>query len=134
MQHLVRALAPLLVVALAGCGANGSAATSDPALSTEGGSGQQLARTNGCSGCHGSKGEGLVGPPFIGLFGSDVELDDGTTVVADRAYLVESIKEPSAKKVAGYRLPMPQNGLSDEDVDQIVAYIIDLADVGEGSS
>lgn len=75
-----------------------------------------------------------MGPPFIGLFGSDVELDDGTTVVADQAYLVESIKEPTAKKVAGYRLPMPQNGLTDEDVDQIVAYIIDLADAEEGSS
>ena len=125
MPRLFTALVPLLAVALMGCASNATTTSTD--LPPAAADGQQVARNNGCAGCHGSQGEGLVGPPFVGLFGSEVELVDGGTVTADEAYLIESIKDPAAKKVAGYRVPMPTNGLSDDQVDAIVAYIIELA-------
>jgi cytochrome c oxidase subunit 2 len=50
-------------------------------------------------------------------------LSDGTSVVADRAYLTESIADPSAKKVAGYSIVMPSNSLSDTEIGRIVDYI-----------
>ena len=41
--------------------------------------------------------------PWSGLFGSTVQLADGGTVTADDAYIRESILQPQAKIVAGYR-------------------------------
>ena len=69
-----------------------------------------------------------------GLFGSSVELADGSTVIADREYLIESIKDPAAKQVAGYRLPMPTNRLTDDEIDQVIAYIEALATPSDGSN
>ncbi len=132
MMTTLRFVAPFVAVALAalaGCGANAS--TTELALSPRGEEGRAIARSNGCASCHGSNGEGGVGPTFVGLFGSEVELQDEDPVVADEAYLVESIVDPDAKRVAGYRLQMPTNDLSEDEVDAVVAYIIDLADVGQ---
>ena len=118
---------PLLVVTAVGlvaggCGSDGPDAgavdgTGDGAaveLSAAGQRGEDVYRTSGCAGCHGSSGEGAVGPPLVGLYGSDVELEDGTTVVADDAYLTRAITEPSAEVVADARVPMPKNALDDE--------------------
>ena len=44
----------------------------------------------------------MTGPTWFGLYGSDVELDNGTTVVADDAFIAESILDPKAKEVAGF--------------------------------
>lgn len=119
----------LTLSALAGCGADGAA---DLTLSPLGEEGRSIANSNGCSACHGANGQGGVGPAFTGLFGNTVEFDDGSTAVADEAYLREAITDPSARRVAGYQLPMPTNQLSDEQVDAVVAYIRDLAgDTGE---
>lgn len=85
--------------------------------------GMKLAESQGCVACHGPKFTGGVGPGFLGLAGSQVELDDGTTVTADDAYLTESIKNPAAKKRKGYSLTMPTNSLSDTDVANLVAFI-----------
>ncbi len=80
-------------------------------------------RSRGCASCHGSDGGGGVGPALAGVIGSTVLLADGTSVAADRDYLVESITEPSAKIVEGYTLPMPKTDLSSEEIDAIIAYI-----------
>jgi len=64
----------------------------------------------------------------VGLAGSDVELSDGTTVVADGEYLFESIRDPAARIVAGFSVQMPRNALTDEEIDEIVAFIGSLAD------
>lgn len=131
MMTSIRFVAPLLAVAtVAACGANASNAQLD--LSPAGEEGRQIANSNGCAACHGADGAGNIGPPFVGLFGSEVELESGETVVADREYLTESIVEPDAAKVAGYRLPMPTNDLSPDEVEAVVAYIVDLADAGAG--
>jgi len=90
--------------------------------------GRGVMRSKGCGSCHGSDGGGGVGPGFVGLSGSDVTLDDGDVVVADRDYLVESMTDPQAKIVEGYRLPMPRTELSAEEIDAVVAYIDALAE------
>jgi cytochrome c553 len=97
-----------------------------PELSALGEQGKALAVTRSCTGCHGRSGEGNTGPAWVGLFGSTRELQDGTTVVADRAYLAESIVDPNAKQVAGFGR-MPQDSISDADVAALVQYIIELA-------
>jgi len=94
------------------------------AASTPEARGKQLAANNGCGGCHSIDGSKLPGPTWQGLFGSQVKLADGSSVVADEAYLAESIKNPAAKIVAGYEnVVMPNFGLTDDQIKDIVAYI-----------
>lgn len=88
------------------------------------GSGQLLVAANGCAACHSINGAIGIGPTWFGLFGSEVELADGTTVTADEAYLTESIKTPQAQIVAGFGTQqMPQYTFTDEQIANIVAYI-----------
>lgn len=127
---VARALAPIvLAVAAVGLSACGGNAAAEISLTARGEEGRSVMQASGCAACHGSMGAGAVGPPLQGLFGSTVQLDDGTTVTADRDYLYESITEPGAKIVDGYRVPMPENDLNDAEVDAIIDYIIELADV-----
>ena len=105
--------------------AAGTVATTGPPRRSGGRA--DIAARSGCAGCHGANGEGGVGPAWIGLLGSQVQLSDGTTVVADEAYLTSSIKDPAAQIVAGYPVAMPVNQLSDDDIAKIVAYIESLA-------
>ncbi len=93
----------------------------------------QISLSSGCAGCHGTNGQGGVGPTWQGLTGSDVELADGTIVVADQEYLIRSIADPSADLRAGYAVQMPRNNLDDAQVADIVAYINDLASVTPGN-
>lgn len=107
------------------CGSNsGDSADLSPAALE----GREVVRSKGCASCHGSNGGGGVGPAFVGLAGADVPLEDGRTVVADRDYLVESIVDPQAEIVEGYRLPMPRTQLSPEEIDAVITYIEELAE------
>jgi cytochrome c oxidase subunit 2 len=126
----LRSLAPLVPVLVAAfglvaCGADG-AEPADLGLSAAGRAGQDLAIEKGCGSCHGINGEGGVAPALQGLVGRTVTLGDGTTLVADEAYIIESILQPNAKRVDGYSLPMPQVNLSDEELASIVTYIAEL--------
>jgi cytochrome c oxidase subunit 2 len=129
-QPALRLLLAVPIVTVAGCAANGD---SGPILTAAGETGRQITRTNGCSACHGRSGEGGPGPAFVGLYGSVVELDDGTTVTADDEYLYRAITDPSAERVAGYGFPMPSNDLSDAEVESVLVYLRELAAPGEGS-
>ena len=90
--------------------------------------GELLAKQNGCFGCHSPIGAALVGPTWKGLFGSQVQLSDGTTVTADEAFIIESILHSQAKIVAGFESasPMPDYAFTDEELANIVAYIMTL--------
>lgn len=100
----------------------------EPELGAAARAGQQAAVRGGCVGCHGRSGEGVTGPAWVGLFGSTVTLDDASTVVADRNYLVESIIDPAAKKRAGGWPNMPPDSMiGNADVAAIVDYIEALA-------
>ena len=124
--------APLVTVAfvsLTSCGADATGQT----LSSGAARGREVARTNGCSACHGSNGEGGVGPALAGLYGSRVQLADGSTVLADDAYLTEAIREPDAARPAAYDARMPSNDLDDAQISSVVAYIRELGDTGASS-
>ena len=116
----------LLAVGLAGCGGGGSE------LSELAQRGKSTSTSNGCASCHGANGQGGVGPSWIDLAGSVRELDDGSTVVADEAYLLRSILEPEVEVVAGYAIRMPMNGLSEAEAADVVTYIQELTSDGNG--
>jgi cytochrome c oxidase subunit 2 len=50
-------------------------------------------------------------------------LDDGSTLTADEAYIIESIREPNAKIVKGFAPGMPQFNLSDRQIADLIEYI-----------
>ena len=131
MRNSSRAAAALVtsLLALSACGSN-----SDLSLTPAGEAGQKIANSNGCAACHGTSGGGTVGPAFVGLFGSEVELEDGTTVIADADYLRTAISDPGAQRVAGYNLTMPTNSLSPAEIESVIDYITELADVDDGNS
>jgi cytochrome c oxidase subunit 2 len=110
-----------LAFGLAACGSPSSSTPSDLPPSAE--EGRQLSKNNGCAGCHGSNFGGGVGPTWQGLSGSSVSLANGEKVLADRAYLIESIKNPNAKRVAGFSSAMPAVSLTDDEISKIVDFI-----------
>ena len=119
------ALIGAAVLLAAGCGGD---ASTQVVLEGPAAEGLDVAKNSGCASCHGQGFKGGTGPSWVGLFGSTVGLSDGSTVVADRAYLFESIRDPSAKGVDGYPLLMPTNSLGDDQINAIVDYIESLAD------
>jgi cytochrome c oxidase subunit 2 len=88
------------------------------------GKGQLLVTQNGCGACHSINGAAGIGPTWSGLFGSEVNLSDGTTVIADEAYIAESIREPQAKIVKGFESQqMVRYSFTDDEIAALVAYI-----------
>ena len=70
-----------------------------------------------------------MGPTWQGLAGSEVELDAGGTVVADAAYLEQSIRDPRSQVRAGFDnlMPVAYGDLTDDEVADLIAYLTDLA-------
>jgi len=91
--------------------------------------GAQLFTSMGCVTCH-QAGDNQRGPALDNLFGAEVELTSGDTVVADEDYIRKSILNPAADLVAGYAPLMPSYAgqLSDRDLLNLVAYIKSLGD------
>ena len=88
-----------------------------------------LAASLGCTACHSIDGTVLVGPSWQGLAGTERTFEDGTAALADASYLLESIRDPSAKIVDGFLPVMPEGltaGLSDAQVQALVDYIQSL--------
>ena len=89
--------------------------------------GQNIFQQLGCVTCHRSDTQGR-GPNLVGLFGKQVQLADGRTVIADENYVRESILNPSAKIVSGFKPIMPvfQGLVSEEQLNALIAYIKSL--------
>jgi cytochrome c oxidase subunit II len=87
--------------------------------------GKELYTNKGCNACHSVDGNAGVGPTFKGLFGRKENMQDGSNIVVDENYLIESIYEPQAKIVQGFAPVMPsfKGILKEEEVDGIIAYI-----------
>lgn len=83
-----------------------------------------------CAACHSIDGNPNVGPTWKGLFDSEQPPADGSAVLADEAYLRESILDPEAKIVEGFlRGIMPQDfgdRLSAPEIQSIIEYTITL--------
>jgi cytochrome c oxidase subunit 2 len=89
--------------------------------------GESLFRSLGCSGCH--VGSAVVrAPPLQGLYGHAVPLQSGRVILADEAYLRDSILQPERDIAAGYQPVMPtyQNRISEEDLFLLIAYLKSL--------
>lgn len=79
---------------------------------------------NQCAACHTIDGNRLVGPSFKGIWGREGKMADGTKVVVDENYIVESIRIPTAKVVEGYPPAMPAfPTLSNDDIASIIEYM-----------
>jgi cytochrome c oxidase subunit 2 len=89
--------------------------------------GEKLFTQLACNTCHIANGTGRA-PSLNGVFGARVLLADGSTVIADEAYIRESIVLPQAKIVAGYQPVMPtfQGLITEEQVLSLTAYIKSL--------
>ncbi len=91
--------------------------------------GEKLFQQNGCVTCHLLDQQGRC-PILRGLYNKPVQLADGRTVLADDAYLRESILDPNAKIVAGFQpnvMPNFKGQISEENVIQLIAYIKSLS-------
>jgi len=121
---VVLAVGLLCTALIVGCGGDsGSGDDGGPPLDAVASRGREVAEDRGCVSCHSTDGGSSAGPSWGGLWGSTVELDDGSTVVADASYVERSIHEPDAQVVDGYAPIMPTVELSDADVDAVVAYV-----------
>jgi cytochrome c oxidase subunit 2 len=90
--------------------------------------GEKLFADLACNTCHRPDSRGR-GPVLQNLFGHPVQLQDGSTVTADEAYLRESIMQPAAKVTAGFQPVMPafQGLVSEEQVLALIEYIKSLS-------
>jgi cytochrome c oxidase subunit 2 len=66
-----------------------------------------VATRRSCVACHTLDGQTHVGPSFARLYGKNVKLADGRTIVADDEYLTRSMMEPNVDIVDGYKSAMP---------------------------
>jgi cytochrome c oxidase subunit II len=93
--------------------------------------GQRLFQSLACNTCH-TEAAQEKGPVLTNLFGRKVQLANGGSVMADEAYVRESIVNPQAKVVAGYQPNMPtfQGLVTEEQLLQLVAYVHSLSQQG----
>jgi len=89
--------------------------------------GERLFASLSCNACHNAKPDAR-GPSLASVYGSKLPLSTGGTVLADDAYLRESILNPSQHITQGYAPIMPtyQGQVSEEGVIALVEYIKNL--------
>ena len=90
--------------------------------------GKEVFNEKGCNACHSVNGTRVVGPTMKGLAGIKREFADGSSAVADDAYLRESILLSGAKIVKDYPAAMPifKGQIEEEDVSALIDYIKSL--------
>ena len=95
--------------------------------------GKRVAMEQGCLRCHSINAavndtERHIGPTWVDLYQRPTRLESGETIIADEAYLTESMMDPNAKITAGYKPVMPsyQGKLSGPDTAAVVEFIKSL--------
>jgi cytochrome c oxidase subunit 2 len=86
----------------------------DPLTLSEAERGELWYTLYGCNACHSLDGSAGAGPTWAGLYGSVRTMTDGTTVVADDAYIRESIVLPNALIVQGFAANLMQQDYADQ--------------------
>jgi cytochrome c oxidase subunit 2 len=92
--------------------------------------GQTLASDTGCLACHTVDGAASTGPTWKGVAGATRPLVSGEQVVADNAYLFNSIVDPPSQVVSGFEPVMPttySDQLSEQEINDLVEYIKSLS-------
>jgi cytochrome c oxidase subunit 2 len=89
--------------------------------------GSKLFQDLACNTCHRPDAQGR-GPVLENLYGKQVSLQSGETVVVDEAYIRESILTPSAKVTSGFQPIMPtfQGLVSEEGLLELIEYVKSL--------
>ena len=92
--------------------------------------GRQLVEGGSCRSCH-QMGSGFRAPRLEGLMGRERPLQNGTKIIADKIYLMESLIDPKAKLVQGYTGTMPsfKSAYSQKDLESIVLYLENLKEM-----
>jgi len=86
--------------------------------------GERLFASMGCNACH-SGSAAARGPSLAGVYGSKLQLTNGSQVLVNDAYLRDSILNPSQHITAGYAPIMPtyQGQISEDGLIDLVEYI-----------
>jgi cytochrome c oxidase subunit 2 len=86
--------------------------------------GERLFASMGCNACH-SGSAAARGPNLAGVYGSKLQLTNGSQVVVNDAYLRDAILNPSQHITAGYAPIMPtyQGQVSEDGLIDLVEYI-----------
>jgi cytochrome c oxidase subunit 2 len=89
--------------------------------------GERLFASLSCNACHSGE-PSARGPNLASVYGSKIQLANGSYTTADEAFLRESILNPSMHSVAGYAPIMPtyQGQISEEGLIDVVEYIKNL--------
>src|ERR1700731_1925007 len=89
--------------------------------------GERLFASMGCNACH-SGSAAARGPNLAGVYGSKLQLTNGSQVLVNDAYLRDSILNPSQHITAGYAPIMPtyQGQISEDGLIDLVEYIKSL--------
>jgi cytochrome c oxidase subunit II len=91
--------------------------------------GEKLFQQFGCSTCHLLDQQGRC-PNLRGLYNKPVQLNNGQTVLADDAYIRESILDPNAKVVAGFEpnvMPVFKGQVTEENIIQLIGFVKSLS-------
>ena len=96
----------------------------DPAVAA----GRNVFMSKQCSACHTDDGNPLVGPTFKGFWGTEREMTAGTTIMADEAYLRDSLINPNAKIVKGFQPNMIPAALTDQEIADLIVFLESIAD------
>jgi cytochrome c oxidase subunit II len=85
----------------------------------------------GCASCH-AGGANQRGAKLEGIYGKDVKLVTGQSVLADDQYIRNSILNPAGQIVEGYQPIMPtfKGQVTEEQLNHLVAYIKSLSTTG----
>ena len=84
--------------------------------------GQQVSTDYGCIACHTVDGSPGVGPSWLGMWGRTEKLSDGSTVVVDQDYFVESLLNPGRHIVDGYPNVMMRSFVTDQEIIDLMAF------------
>jgi cytochrome c oxidase subunit 2 len=86
--------------------------------------GERLFASMGCNACH-SGSAAARGPNLAGVYGSKLQLTNGSEVLVNDAYLRDAILNPSQHITAGYAPIMPtyQGQVSEDGLIDLVEYI-----------
>jgi cytochrome c oxidase subunit 2 len=95
--------------------------------------GEKIFAELGCVTCHRTDSQGR-GPNLQGVFGKPVQLEDGRILTVDENYIRESILDPGAKVVKGFKPVMPtfQGLVSEEQLNALVAFVKSQSQPGPG--
>lgn len=87
--------------------------------------GEMVVKEKACTACHSFNSDKvLVGPSLKGAYGQKRQMTDGTEIVFNEEYIIESIKAPQAKKSVGYENGvMSMIPVTDQEISWIIEYI-----------